>query len=282
MRLVGSQEWSRENKAIWDTNTVWHPCCSFNNVWFKGFLKRFPPLFFPSCNKPCVSRTLWSGTDDSRQRRFTARSSTEIKMSHSDSWPAGTLKLQLGSFNSAERVCVRMCVWQTKERGSSTWSLSGPVYVCFKSSYGPPCSLPERINLKSIGCWSVSVCCLAGQRTEVIVLVQCACRFKPSSSVTGKPVMIVTEYMENGSLDSFLRVSDNTDKRTTTNTYTHVWCLEWIMRDTLRQLGKNMLGDQGKHIREHLNEVNKVFFFHLHSMQSNQSLSFRSFCQAVQ
>lgn len=30
---------------------------------------------------------------------------------------------------------------------------------------------------------------------------------------TGKPVMIVTEYMENGSLDSFLRVSNNTDRR---------------------------------------------------------------------
>ena len=29
-----------------------------------------------------------------------------------------------------------------------------------------------------------------------------------SSYVIGKPVMIVTEYMENGSLDTFLRVSE--------------------------------------------------------------------------
>lgn len=29
----------------------------------------------------------------------------------------------------------------------------------------------------------------------------------PCALFSGKPVMIVTEYMENGSLDSFLRVS---------------------------------------------------------------------------
>lgn len=38
----------------------------------------------------------------------------------------------------------------------------------------------------------------------------------------GKPVMIVTEYMENGSLDSFLRVS------ATENYTAQDWLLFWI------------------------------------------------------
>lgn len=58
IRLVVSQEWGREHWPIWDTNKSWHRRCSFNNGWFKGFLKRL--LFFlcfPS-NKPCVGRSL--------------------------------------------------------------------------------------------------------------------------------------------------------------------------------------------------------------------------------
>lgn len=62
--LVVSHEWSRENKAIWDTNESWHRCCSFNNGWFKGFLKGF---FFSSPVNLVLAgliRYRWAGSVD--------------------------------------------------------------------------------------------------------------------------------------------------------------------------------------------------------------------------
>lgn len=44
----------------------------------------------------------------------------------------------------------------------------------------------------------------------------------PCNIFAGKPVMIVTEYMENGSLDSFLRVS------AIENYVVQDWLLFWI------------------------------------------------------
>lgn len=139
---------------------------------------------------------------------FTAWFSTEIKMSQSNSWPAGTLKLRLGSFHS---VCCVLYVWECVCVcfRHATWSLSGSVCVCsFMHSLWTLCDRFRKINLKRLHYLTGCLLCSKQKSFQVLRLhIWCGVRSITSSYVIGKPVMIVTEYMENGSLDTFLRVS---------------------------------------------------------------------------
>lgn len=68
-----------------------------------------------------------------------------------------------------------------------------------------------------------------------------------SPSATGKPVMIVTEYMENGSLDSFLRVSNLMRKHSDTHS------LDWVVMHAARPRRVLYVAvDYQPHTREHL------------------------------
>lgn len=129
---------------------------------------------------------------------FTAWFSTEIKMSQWNSWPTGTLKLQLGSFHSG------VCVFR-----HATGFLSGPECVCsFMLSPWTPCDRFRKINLKRLRNWTGCFLCSKQKSLRVLWSYRwCGLRSITFSYVIGKPVMIVTEYMENGSLDTFLRVS---------------------------------------------------------------------------
>lgn len=185
-----SQEWNKEHTATWDTNPSPDPRCSFNNSWFTAFLKWIPP---PSS---VINLVLAVQSDQVQMIAgifgFTAWFSTEIKMSQSNSWPTGTLKLRLGSFHSG--VCVFIDMQPD--------AYQGPCVCSFMLSPWTPCDRFRKINLKRQHDWTYVV-----NRSHSRFYRWCGVRSIMSSYVIGKPVMIVTEYMENGSLDTFLRVS---------------------------------------------------------------------------